>query len=103
MSFGLEVFDSTGTREFSSSDLLMRTIFTTTQTLSGNNVTIPVPNFDPAKGVVVVTFFNGNLPDYIPMPEYAIQGSPPNVSIVVYRKYSGQVNQPISIWAAHYR
>lgn len=103
MSFGLEVNDASGIREFSSIDLTLRTVFTTTVTLSGENVNISVPNFDPSKGVVVVTFFNGNLPDYIPLPRYEILGSFPNVYVRVYRRFSGQRDQPLSIWAVHYR
>lgn len=103
MDYGIQVNDATGAKIFGPDDLLMRTMFSQVVTLSGNIVTVSLPGFDPAKGFVVVTYFNGGLPDYIPLPEYRILGAVPNVYVEIRRKYSGQRDQPMNIWAAHYR
>lgn len=98
----LIIKDQYGKKTVDSNEFTITTILNIVASFPGAyNLTVALPEFDPARGFLVVTFYNGNLPSYIPLPEYRIEGSYPNARVRLIRKYSGQVDQPMHIWAAH--
>ena len=75
--FGIRLYDGGGVEYLKADSYSMRTVFSLIKPgISPSGEDVPIPSFDPDKGVVMVSLYGS---DFVSIQEYVVMGKFPDV------------------------
>lgn len=99
MSFGMAFYDGSGVETLGINSYSLRTVFSREKIgLSQNGEDVALPNFDPLKGVVMVTSAG-----VTSIPPYSIVGNYPSAVLRFAPAWSASATAAYLILGVHYR
>lgn len=99
--FGIRLYDGGGVEYLKADSYSMRTVFSLIKPgISPSGEDVPIPSFDPDKGVILVTSYDG---PFLVLSEYLIVGKFPNVILRFAASPLSESALALLILAVHYK